>query len=416
MMSVSGRMSADSRNVISGDARPLVAHIVYRFDVGGLENGLVNLLNRLPRERFRHVVVSLTDVTEFRERVSRNDVEYVALHKSPGHGVRLYRRLYQLFRRLRPQIVHTRNLAALEAAVPAWFARVPVRIHGEHGRDVGDLRGDNRTYRIVRRVHRPFVTHYVALSDDLERYLVDAIGLPAPRITRIVNGVDTERFRPRTSHVPVVGCPFDGASLWCFGTVGRLQAVKHQTLLARAFVRLLERAPELRSRCRLLIIGDGPLRTEIGQILAHAGASDLLWMPGTRNDVPHVLRTFDVFVLPSLAEGISNTILEAMATGLPVIATNVGGNAELIENGRTGILVAPEDVEALATAMLRYADAAAARAAGVAGRERVERFYGLDAMVASYCALYERLLAFKLRGSIASPGARAVENMTSGGH
>jgi glycosyltransferase involved in cell wall biosynthesis len=192
--------------------------------------------------------------------------------------------------------------------------------------------------------------------------------------------------------------------------------VKHQTLLARAFVRLLERAPELRSRCRLLIIGDGPLRTEIGQILAHAGASDLLWMPGTRNDVPHVLRTFDVFVLPSLAEGISNTILEAMATGLPVIATNVGGNAELIENGRTGILVAPEDVEALATAMLRYADAAAARAPGAAGRERVERFYGLDAMVASYCALYERLLAFKLRGSIASPGARAVENMTSGGH
>ena len=140
-MNAPDRLPSAATRALGGDARPLIAHVVYRFDVGGLENGLVNLLNRLPRERFRHVVVSLTDVTDFRRRVVRDDVEYVALHKSPGHGVRLYRRLYRLFRRLDPQIVHTRNLAALEATVPAWFARVPVRIHGEHGRDVNDLRG-----------------------------------------------------------------------------------------------------------------------------------------------------------------------------------------------------------------------------------------------------------------------------------
>ena len=269
---------------------------------------------------------------------------------------------------------------------------------------------------MVRRIHRPLVTHYVALSGDLERYLVDAIGVPPRRITRIVNGVDTERFSAPVTRAGADGCPFDGASLWRFGTVGRLQPVKHQTLLARAFVRLLERAPELRSRCRLLVVGEGPLRAEIAQILAHAGASDLVWMPGTRDDVPDVLRTLDVFVLPSLAEGISNTILEAMATGLPIIATNVGGNGELMEDGRTGMLVAPDDIEALATAMLRYADPAVARAAGAAGRQRVERLYRLDAMVASYGALYERLLAAAGGGSIVAPATRAVERVTGGGY
>src|SRR6478735_2635980 len=146
----------------SGDRRPLIAHVVYRFDVGGLENGVVNLINQLPRESYRHAVVALTEVTDFSERIRRDDVEFVALNKRPGPGVRLFPRLFRLFRDLQPDVVHTRNLAALEASVPAWLAGVPVRIHGEHRRDIGDLDGSNRTYRRVRRVYRPFVTHYVA--------------------------------------------------------------------------------------------------------------------------------------------------------------------------------------------------------------------------------------------------------------
>ncbi|MET1081684.1 MAG: glycosyltransferase, partial [Burkholderiales bacterium] len=120
------------------DSPLLVAHVVYRFDVGGLENGVVNLLNRLPYERFRHAVIALTEVTEFRRRVQRDDVQYLALNKRPGHGAKLWPALYRAFRALRPDIVHTRNLAPLEACVPAWFAGVPVRVHGEHGWDVGD--------------------------------------------------------------------------------------------------------------------------------------------------------------------------------------------------------------------------------------------------------------------------------------
>ncbi|HEU5481187.1 MAG TPA: glycosyltransferase, partial [Candidatus Tumulicola sp.] len=181
------------------DARPLIAHVVFRFDIGGLENGVVNLINGMPSERYRHAAVSLTDITSFRDRVLRRDVEFVALGKRPGHGIRLFPRLYGTFRRMRPAIVHTRNLAALEASIPAAVAGVPVRVHGEHGRDVGDLDGSSRRYRLVRRIHRPFVTHYVALSQDLEGYLVNYIGVPSRKVSRIVNGVDTERFAPVSS-------------------------------------------------------------------------------------------------------------------------------------------------------------------------------------------------------------------------
>ena len=127
------------------DARLLVAHVVYRFDVGGLENGVVNLLNRLPAERFRHAVVALTEVTDFRRRVLRDDVQYFRLEQASGSRRRSCGpRCIALFRALRPDIVHTRNLAPLEACVPAWLAGVPVRVHGEHGWDVGDLDGSNR--------------------------------------------------------------------------------------------------------------------------------------------------------------------------------------------------------------------------------------------------------------------------------
>ncbi len=117
----------------SGDTRPLVAHVMYRFDVGGLENGVVNLINHMPREAYRHAVISLTEITDFRKRIVRDDVEFIALDKSPGHALWIYPRLFRLFRTLRPAIVHTRNLGALELVVPAWAAGVPVRIHGEQG-------------------------------------------------------------------------------------------------------------------------------------------------------------------------------------------------------------------------------------------------------------------------------------------
>lgn len=375
------------------DDRPLVMHLVYRFDTGGLENGVVNLINH--GRRYRHAVVAMTEVAPaFSRRVQRDDVGFHALHKPPGHGLKVYPALYRLCRQLRPAVLHTRNLAPLECQAAGWAAGVPARVHGEHGRDIDDLDGSNKRHQWARRLYSPFVQRYVALSRDLEQYLTQQVGLSGRRIERICNGVDSDRFQPAPQRQPIAGSPFNAPGLWLAGTVGRMQSVKAQTVLAQAFVRTLQLQPALRERLRLVLVGDGPLRAEAQAILEAGGVADLAWLPGERADVPDVMRGLDCFVLPSLAEGISNTILEAMASGLPVLATAVGGNADLVEQGRTGVIVPAGNAEAMAAALADLASRPEAAAAmGRAGREAVLQRFSLRAMVAAYENLYDRLLA-----------------------
>jgi glycosyltransferase involved in cell wall biosynthesis len=172
-----------------------------------------------------------------------------------------------------------------------------------------------------------------------------------------------------------------------------MQAVKDQTTLARAFVRALETAPALRARLRLVMVGDGPLRAQAQAVLDEAGVGDLAWLPGERRDIADVMRGLHAFVLPSIAEGISNTILEAMASSLPVIATDVGGHADLVDNGRTGAIVPASDVEAMAAQLVSLASAPAhAHALGQAGRQRVVERFSLQAMVAAYQSVYDQQL------------------------
>jgi len=376
-----------------GDGRPLVMHVLYSFDVGGLENGVVNLINHMPPERFRHAVVALAQCApDFCKRVQRSDVQFISLHKPPGHGIKRYPRFYRLCRQLRPAIVHTRNLAALEFAVPAALAGVPARVHGEHGWDTSDPGGTQRKYQLLRRAYSPFVHRYVALSGQIESYLTERVGIAASQVERICNGVDTLRFQPASARQAVAGSPFDAPDTVIIGTVGRLQTVKDQLNLVRA-VAIARVQGEAGARLRLVIAGDGPQRAEVEAEIAATGIGDITWLAGARSDVPEVMRALDLFALPSQAEGISNTILEAMASGLPVVATDVGGNAELVIEGETGALVPAQNPHAMAQAFLRYtADAALRQSHGAAGRRRVERNFSIDNMVARYTRLYEQLL------------------------
>ena len=376
------------------DARPLIAHLVHRFAVGGLENGVVNLINHMPHHRWRHVVIALTEVDPgFSRRILRDDVSCLSLHKPPGQGLWLYPRLWRLLRQLQPAIVHTRNLGALEFQVPAALAGVPGRIHGEHGRDVDDVDGTNRRHIAMRRLYRHFVHQHIALGSELGGYLQHKVGVPAAALHTIYNGVDQARFTPATERQAIEGCPFSDPGLWLLGTVGRMQTVKAQPVLAQAFVQALQAQPALRQRLRLVMVGGGALQAECQAILQAAGMADLAWLPGERADVPDVMRGLDCFVLPSLAEGISNTILEAMSTALPVLATRVGANAELVAEGRTGHLVPAGDAQALAQGVLQMAgDPVAARAMGQAGRRLVEQRFSLQAMVGAYESVYRRVL------------------------
>jgi sugar transferase (PEP-CTERM/EpsH1 system associated) len=373
---------------------PLIAHVIYRLDVGGMENGLVNLINRMPPERYRHAVISLTENTEFSQRIHRKGVSYYALQKREGKDPGLYFRLWRVLRILQPDLVHTRNLATVEAVVPAVVAGVRYCVHGEHGRDVQDVDGTNRKYRLLRRMLTPFVHKYIPLSQDLESYLVHHVGVPPVKIKRIPNGVDTETFRPSENGrvlLPAPGFAEDDAVV--IGNVGRLQEVKNPLLLVESFKRLCELIPEAGRQLRLVIVGDGPLKPRIEDMLKSLGIDSMTWLPGQRHDVAALLRGLDIFVLPSRVEGISNTILESMASGVPVVATRVGGNAELIDDQVTGLLVPSDDAESMAGAIARYVrDPELRKTHGSAGRLKVEREFSLDRMVDAYLAVYDELL------------------------
>lgn len=372
------------------DQRPLVVHVIYRLDFGGLETLLVDCINHMPAARYRHAIVCLTGYTEFADRIAKPDVELFALHKPPGLGLGIHLAMWRLLRRLRPAIVHTYNFACAEYAFTAWAAGVPVRIHAEHGRDASDPEGRNRKHNFLRRALAPWIGRYIPVSRDLENWLTGLVGIPARKTELIQNGVDTARYAPGLAVAeppwPLAAAPF------VIGTVGRLQDVKDQASLIDAFALLCRERPQQRGALRLAIVGDGPLREFLAGRAREQGVADLVWMPGARSDVADLMRGFSVFALSSIAEGTPVTLLEAMACGLPVVASAVGGIPDVVQEGATGALVPPSNPAALAAALGAYLDdPARLRAHGIAARERIERNYSVAAMVGAYTALYDRL-------------------------
>ena len=164
---------------------PLVAHIIHRLDIGGLEQGLVNIINFLPSDCYRHAIVCLTGYTKFISRIRNKNVSIFALHKREGIDFSIYAKVWRLLRRLRPDIVHTHNLSTLETLLPVSCAGVRCRIHSEHGREGADIDGKNRKYNILRRAFKPLVHRYIALSDDLALWLKERVGVSSDKIIQI---------------------------------------------------------------------------------------------------------------------------------------------------------------------------------------------------------------------------------------
>ena len=370
---------------IAREGKPvLVAHIVFRFDYGGLENGLVNIINRLSGPSLKHVVIALTESTRFQDRLAGN-VEVISLQKRPGQDPGAYWRLFRLLRKLRPDIVHTRNIGTLDCALVACLAGVPARVHGEHGWDVTDPDGTRRKYRILRRVLFRLVDRVVTVSRDLEKWLLHVVGVPSHKVRQIYNGVDTDRFAPGHTGTN------EGGDL-VIGSVTRFAEIKDPNNLVKAYIELHKQGHAL----KLLMIGDGPLAESAAGLLEAGGVDSKEALPGVSDDIPKVLQGMHVFVLGSKREGISNTVLEAMASGLPVIATDTGGNRELVIHSETGLLVAPEDPAALAEAIRFYVSNRNQIAEhGKAARSRAVTRFSIHSMAEQYGQLYDELVNAK---------------------
>jgi sugar transferase (PEP-CTERM/EpsH1 system associated) len=374
--------------------RRVVAHVVHSLATGGLENGVVNLVNGTGSS-FRHVIVCLTTDGPLRQRVSA-DVAVFTVGKRPGHDWRAFLRLVGLLRHIRPDVVHSRNWAGVDAVPAALLAGVRVRVHGEHGREIVDPDGRNAVRNRARRLLAPVVSRFVAVSRDLRRWLVEDVGVPAAKVTTIQNGVDLGRFSrgSRSEARAALGVRDDALVV---GTVGRLDPVKDQSGLIRAFGEALRAHPG----ALLLVAGDGPCREELAGVVRSLSLEQHVRLLGERQDIPDVLAALDVFVLPSIAEGMSNTVLEAMASGLPVVATRVGGNPEMVEDGVSGRLVAARDHGALTTAICGYLrDPHLRRLHGNASRERVLRDFSLTRMNGEYDHLYQHLLLRRFKETL----------------
>jgi len=368
-----------------------VLHVVDSLGVGGVETGLASLIERTD-DVLAHHVVCVRAAGATAERLARLGIPITVLGKGPGHHWALSLRFARYCRTVAPAVVHTRNWGTVDAIVGARLARVPVVVHCEHGRDFADVSGANRRRQRIRQVVSYLTDRMLAVSTELAHWLTDVVHVPARKVVVVGDGVDDVRFAPRADRDALrraLGYRPDDVVV---GTVGRLDPVKNHPMLFAAADRIRHTHPNV----RVLLVGDGPERSGLERLLEERRLHETVKLLGQRDDIPELLNVMDIFTLSSFAEGVSVAALEAMAVDLPVVATRVGGNVDVVVEGVTGALVPSGDVDAYVAALTPYvASSELRRTHGQRGRALVMERFTLDALAARYVGLYRELLAAK---------------------
>jgi sugar transferase (PEP-CTERM/EpsH1 system associated) len=346
-----------------------------------MEYGLIKIVNGLAAEgRVESTICSTTTANPAMRAMLHPSVRVIELARRPGHDLRLVWQMYRTFRRERPDVVHTHAWGTLvEGFVAARLARVSVLMHGEHGTlqlQPGQV--------CVQRWLWPRVDVLLSVSSRLAERMAATVGIPLERVTVVRNGVDLSRFgsTPRAEARQALRVP---DNVVVIGHAGRLVEVKDQASLVQAAALLKSQGVSF----RVVIAGEGPLRPALEAQIAALGVGDCVSLLGHRGDVERLFAALDVYVLCSRSEGMPNTILEAMASGVPVVSTRVGGTDELVVDGETGLLVPAADATALARAMRDLImDGEKRRRMGVCGRARALDRFNLSAMRDGYERVY----------------------------
>lgn len=361
-----------------------VIHVLYRMGAGGTELAVRRVVGGLDPERFENIICTVAPLSDVQEVPGARIISLARKSRRTGS---LFADLSRFFLQENPDVVHSRNWGAIEAVVAAKLTRVPRIIHSEHGRDITTMHGDPWRRRIFRRFCYAMADEVFAVSRELCKHYATQLGINAKKIAVIPNGVDTSRFRSdvtaRAMMRSHLGLKDDAIVV---GTVGRLDPVKdHTTLLCAA-----EQLAANGSHIHVVIVGDGP---EAGilhtRVETSAGLRGRVHLVGESNRPEDWINAFDIFVLPSLSEGMSNTILEAMATKLPCVVTRVGANPDLVVEDHTGFVVEARDESGIADRIrLLASDRRLRETLGRSGRERVEKNFSLNHMLENYTRLY----------------------------
>jgi glycosyltransferase involved in cell wall biosynthesis len=358
-----------------------IVHVLSSFGVGGQERVALDLAIGQKARGHTVAVLSLAPAPdgamadEFRE----HGIVVGRVPKGAGLDATLVPRLVRALREHRADVVHTHNPLPLIYGAPAARLAGAAAIHTKHGINPG-----SRGHRMLRRAAAQLTHAFVAVSDTTEAQAREQHDAPERRLTMIANGIRLDRYHPDPAARAATRAELGLGDAWVVGTVGRMDDFKNQSLLVRAM------APLLGKDVRLVLVGDGPSRSIVEAEVAKLPDPSCVVLTGRRMDVPRIVPAFDVFALSSKSEGLPLVVPEAMAAGLPIVATAVGGLPSVIEEGTTGLLV-PVDEAALRTALKRLIDdRALAAAMGAKARETALLRYSSERMVEAYLELYDR--------------------------
>jgi len=356
--------------------------------VGGAEMLVARMIAQAP-EGVEYSVALLDQIGPLGERVAASGIEVHCVRRRPGIDLAILGRLKQVYQQLSPELLHCHQYTP-------WFyggwagaqAHLPV-IFTEHGRHQPDHR---RLRRILFNRYLLRNTKAItAVSESIRDALLRNEMLPARRVEVVYNGVDHQSLQRDESVRRRMRAELGFApDTLVIGHAGRLMPVKNQALLLRALAQIVRKEPQL--DWVALLVGGGPLEQDLKSLRDALNLGERIRFMGQRSDVPDLLCAFDIFALPSFSEGTSVTLLEAMACSLPVVATKVGGNPELVRDGVQGYLVPSDDSEGFADAILRLNDAELRSRMGAAARLEVEMRFTQQGMIDSYLEIYRRIL------------------------
>jgi glycosyltransferase involved in cell wall biosynthesis len=358
-----------------------------------MQNGLVNLIGRLDPGHFEHIICAMRELDQaYAPQSFRGGrVRVISPKRALANSHLQIAGLASLIDEVRPDIVHSRNWGSIEAVIAARWVGSTAVVHSEHGLDSLTVLSEPWRRRIFRRFAFELADRVLCVSNQLRSVHSKRTGFPSSKITVVHNGVDTNRYLPdaaaRTRVRQELGLLEND---FCVGCLGNLTPVKDYPCVLHAMKIFAKRCDDW----RLIVAGEGPELSKLqGIVNANSELTERVSFIGQSNNTPELLNAMDLYVLSSITEGLSNSLLEAMATGLPVVVTKTGGNPEVVNNGESGFLFSVGDVRTLAELILSLRSRKDLRLKLAHGSlERIRKSFSLDIMAQNYERVYESLL------------------------
>jgi sugar transferase (PEP-CTERM/EpsH1 system associated) len=366
-----------------------VAHVVLSLEIGGMETVIANMARNIDRDLYRLLIICVVTIGPIGYELRNKGIKVIELPQMPRIISFLYpKALIDILMAEKVDILHCHSGCWYKAAIAGRLARAKGIIYTEHGRHVPD----SKVTIILDKIISKITDYVVPVSEDLSKYLKKVVKIEPRKIHEINNGIDTDYFSPREKGKRLLKelCIPDNTLI--IGNIARLAPVKDHITLINAFALTEKHCHDM----RLLIIGDGSERANLEKLINELNLSDKIALLGFRRDIKEILSLFDLFVLSSISEGTSITILEAMASGKPVIATDVGANSDIITESVSGFLVPAKNAKVMAEKIaFFYKNRSFGKGIGQKGRENVIRNFSVQEMTRKYEKLYHELFYYR---------------------